>query len=336
MLLHSNYMDKIELFKILCDGQFHSGTELGVRMLCSRSAIWKAIKELKREYNITIFSVRGRGYCLNSSIELLDAELITKNIAASSRSVVNNIDIFFNIDSTNDYLISETKLNQYNTSKKQICQVCLSEQQRQGKGRRGKQWFSPIGGNLYCSLSWKFNKSFQELAGLSIAISVGIASLLEKMGVQGIELKWPNDLLWQGKKLLGVLLEMHGEPAGPCTTVIGLGVNLNMSNLKDDIDQPWCDLNSILRKPPARNKFAADVIDNLITNIQLFENMGLNVFLDAWNQYDVIQGKPITIKKTNSVEQGIARGIDDSGALLVEQHGIVTPLYSGDVSIRLI
>lgn len=325
-------MIKIDLFKILCDGQFHSGTELGVQLQCSRSAVWKAIKGLKQEYNASIFSVRGRGYRLSSRIELLDIDLILKNLAINTREKVSNVEVFFDIDSTNDYLIAQTKLNKYNTS---LCQVCLAEYQRNGKGRRGKKWVSPISGNLYCSLSWNFNKSFQELAGLSIAVSVGIAGLLEQIGVSGVEIKWPNDILWRGKKLLGVLLEMHGETLGPCTTIIGVGLNFNMSNSNIEIDQPWCDLNSVLGKLPSRNKFAAQIIDNLIASIQLFESSGLDVFLESWNHYDVIQGKSIMIKKSDSVEQGIARGIDQTGALLVEQNGKMSPLYSGDVSIRL-
>ncbi len=324
-------MLKIELFKILCDGQFHSGTELGTRLHCSRSAIWKAINVLKSEFNANIFSVRGRGYRLNHAIELLDEHLIVNALTTNAKKAVNNIDVFFSLDSTNDYLISDTKLNKYNNS---ICQICLAEYQHKGKGRRGKQWISPIGGNIYCSLSWNFNKSFHELAGLSLAVSVGIANFLEQHGVSGVELKWPNDILWQGKKLLGVLLEMHGEASGPCTTIIGIGINFKMANLNVDIDQPWCDLSSILKTLPSRNTFTANLIDNLISSIQLFERQGLAAFLALWQQYDVIRDKPIIIKKSDSIEQGIARGIDSSGALLVEQNGHIAPLYSGDVSIR--
>jgi len=325
-------MIKIDLFKILCDGQFHSGTDLGVQLHCSRSAVWKAIKSLQEEYSVTIFSVRGRGYRLNSRLELLDVELIKKNLSAKSKKLVNNIDVFFDINSTNDYLLSESKLNKHIDSR---CVVCLSEYQRNGKGRRGKQWISPIGGNLYCSLSWNFNKSFQELIGLSIAISVGIARLLEQIGVLDVELKWPNDILWQGKKLLGILLEMHGEASGPCTAVIGIGINYQMSNLKVDIDQPWCDLNSILSILPGRNKFSAQIIDNIIDTIQVFEKEGLDAFLESWKHYDVIQNQAITIKKMNSEQQGIARGIDHTGALLVELDGKVSTVYSGDVSISI-
>jgi len=325
-------MIKIELFKILCDGKFHSGTKLGVQLGCSRSAIWKIIKVLKEEFNANIFSVPGRGYCLSHNVELLDINLIKESLSDNSKKLVDNIEVFFSIDSTNDYLLSETKLNKYNKSR---CQVCLAEYQYKGKGRRGKHWVSPIGGNLYCSVSWNFSKSFQELAGLSIAISVGLTSLLEEMGVANIGLKWPNDILWQGKKLLGVLLEMHGEASGPCTTIIGVGLNFNMPNTKIEIDQPWCDLKSILTILPARNKFAATIIDNLITSIQLFETKGLEAFVALWNKYDVIKNKPIVINKFESREQGIARGIDQTGALLVEQNGVVSPLYSGDVSVRL-
>jgi len=325
-------MLKINLFKILCDGEFHSGTNLGEQLHCSRSAIWKAIKGLKEEFNVTIFSVRGRGYCLNSPVELLNSEQIHTQLSENSRNVINKIELFFNIDSTNEYLISETKLNKYNHTG---CRVCFAEYQYNGKGRRGKQWVSPMGGNLYCSISWHFNKSFQEIAGLSLAVSVGITMLLDELGVKELELKWPNDVLWQGKKLVGVLLEMHGESSGPCTTVIGIGVNYNMSKSNVDIDQPWCDLNSILKTLPARNNFAAKLIDKLITTIQLFDDKGLDAFLELWRSYDVLQNKSIMIKKLDSIEHGIARGIDHSGALLVEQSGVVSALYSGDVSIRL-
>jgi len=328
-------MLKVDLFKILCDGRFHSGTELGLQLECSRSAIWKAIKALKEDFSAVIFSVRGRGYCLSNSIELLDVALIKNKLSKKSLTALSTIDVFFSIDSTSNYLIAETKLNKYSNSNSQNCQVCFAEYQTSGKGRRGKQWVSPIGGNLYCSLSWYFNKSFQELSGLSIAISVGVVELLQQMGISDLELKWPNDILWQGKKLLGVLLEMHGETSGPCTTVIGIGLNFNMSQVNVEIDQPWCDLNSILKTLPARNDFAANLIDNLISSIMLFDQEGLNAFLKSWKYFDLMQDKPITINKVGLIEQGIARGIDHSGALLVEQDGKISPLYSGDVSIRL-
>lgn len=324
-------MIKQQILQQLCDGNFHSGQALADDLQCSRSAVWKAIKALQQEFSIHVHAVRGRGYCLSNKVELLDAEKITKLLSSDTNAIINNIYTFLSIQSTNEFLMSKSR-----SEKITQCEICFAETQLAGRGRRGKNWVSPFGGNLYCSFSWNFTQGTAATTGLSIAFAVGIVKYLQDLGVNGLQLKWPNDILWKHKKLCGILLEVSGEASGSCAVIIGVGLNISMtSDNETSIDQPWIDLVSILHQLPTRNVLAADLITVLVKTILEFEKNGLSFFQHHWSEYDYTKNNHITIKQPNRTNTGIARGIDRTGALIVEQNGILNTFHSGDVSIRL-
>jgi len=318
-----------KVLKTLSDGGFHSGQELAQLGGVTRAAIWKAVRVLQNNYALDIHSVRGRGYRLAQAVELLDRESILNLLSAQSR--LEGIDIFLSIDSTNQYLM------QADYTHIRAPWVVLAEQQTAGRGRRGRSWQSPFAGNLYLSLLWRFNQINANFIGLSLVIGVLICQLLRELGIPELGLKWPNDILCRNKKLCGILIEMRGESSGPFDAVIGIGLNLTMP---DDsarlIEQPWIALNQLDIDLPSRNVLAARLIQMLIETLPQFELQGLQPFISAWRELDCIHDREVILHVGDRRIQGIGRGIDEQGALLVEHQGKIQRYYSGEITLRAV
>jgi BirA family biotin operon repressor/biotin-[acetyl-CoA-carboxylase] ligase len=212
----------------------------------------------------------------------------------------------------------------------------LAEFQSAGRGRRGRRWHSPRGRNLYLSLGWKFEKPLAELGCLPLVIALCAAQALARAGLKKHRVKWPNDLLLDGRKFCGCLVEVKGDVKGPCHAVLGVGVNVHMpeSEVVNDIDQPWTDLHSQL---PAcsRNDLAALLLEELIKQLVLFAEQGFTPFRDLWAQKDGLSGQSVNVYSGSGSLQGIARGIDDQGALLLDTGKEVLSLHVGEVSVKI-
>jgi len=316
-----------EILKSLGDGCFHSGQDLAGTFSVSRAAIWKAVKAISRRYGVDIHSVRGRGYCLSSPLELLEANEISRSMIHAQELV--RLETFLSIDSTNQYLM------QLATEEQPGPYLIFAEHQTGGKGRRGRHWVSPFSGNIYMSLLWRFRQVPAELMGLSLAIGVSLCRTMIQQGIEDISLKWPNDVLCLGRKLCGILVEMHGETNGPYAVVVGLGLNIKMSeNESEMIDQPWIAMENVLGTKVSRNPLAARLADNLIATMKQFEISGLETFISDWSALDAYKDQAVTIHMADQEIKGIARGIDSQGALLVEHQGAVKKFYSGEISLR--
>ncbi len=350
------------LLRLLTDGQFHSGTALGQQTGRTRTAVWKAIQSLQQS-GMEIYSVRGKGYRLAESIELLHRESILSaldeiaenagdapgsnampdTLSSSNQGLndqrlngeplkqparLHSLDVFHDIKSTNAYLLNLAKLDGVSGH------ACLAEQQRAGRGRRGRNWVSPFGGNLYLSLLWQFNAGATQLGGLSLAVAVAVLRALHTVGLTRAGVKWPNDIIVNGRKLAGILLELSGEASGPCAVVMGVGLNIRTpkSEMKA-VKQPWTDLESELGVNVARNALAAQLIHQLMVAAQEFELKGLQPFLQEWAAHDVYVGCEVTLQMPQGEIQGTVRGVDDSGALLLMHDGELQRFHSGDVSL---
>lgn len=317
------------LLEFLSDGHFYSGNQLGERLGCSRAAVWKMIQALETA-GVDIFHVRGKGYRLAHAVELLDAERIMEAMTENARRTLSALDVLFDVDSTNTYLMQRPLGTQEDG------RACLAEFQRLGRGRRGRQWVSPFGGNLYLSLRWRFSRGAAELGGLSLAIGVALLRALHDEGVEGLSLKWPNDILLHGRKLAGVLLEISGETNGPCEVVIGLGLNVRATDFaQGSIDQPWSDLESSLGRHVARNRLAAQVLSCLIEAVSRYDRDGLDSFRDEWRAADAFAGREVVLRTPAAEILGVAQGVDENGALVLAlKNGDRQHFYSGEVSLR--
>ncbi|BBB27801.1 bifunctional biotin--[acetyl-CoA-carboxylase] ligase/biotin operon repressor BirA [Amphritea japonica] len=316
------------VLSILADGKFHSGQALGKALGVSRSAIWKQIKVIE-ESGLEVYSVKGRGYRIPGGLDLLDRELIEEALDPAVSSQLKHIALNLIIPSTNAMAMDAVYQNGHGS-------LYLAEQQTAGRGRRGRNWASPFASNLYFSLTWQFNNGAAALEGLSLAVGIALIRGLKQLGVDGVQVKWPNDLLWRGKKLAGVLLEMSGDAAGECFVVIGVGLNVRMpETAAEEIDQPWTDLQQALGVAPSRNTLLAALMNQLVPVLEQFSSEGFMPFKEEWQGANAHRNQEVSLHIGNRREQGVCRGVDRAGALLLEAEGELQAFHGGEVSVRL-
>lgn len=283
-----------------------------------------------QQAGLEIYSVRGKGYRLAHPFEMLDAETILAAVGEEARGKLHRLEVHHEIESTNAHLLTIAKQSDASAH------ACIAERQRAGRGRRGRQWVSPLGGNLYLSLLWRFQNGAGSLGGLSLAVAVAVMRALREIGLQSAGLKWPNDILVDGRKLAGILLELAGEAAGPCSVVVGLGLNVHGQSAEmATVDQPWTDLTSVLGHSVPRNVLAAQLLHHLINVLSEFETQGLTPFLGEWAAWDVLAGNEVTLYLPAGEVRGVARGVDENGALLLANDGKLHRYHSGEVSARI-
>ncbi|MAY41801.1 MULTISPECIES: bifunctional biotin--[acetyl-CoA-carboxylase] ligase/biotin operon repressor BirA [unclassified Neptuniibacter] len=315
------------LLSILADGKFHSGRELGDEIGISRSAIWKHMRRLE-DGGLEIYSVKGRGYRVPGGLELLDLEEIQQGLLPEVGSLISNPDLQLSVTSTSELAMKASQAEDCHG------RLFLAEQQTAGRGRRGRDWVSPYGRNLYFSLVWRFEQGIAAVEGLSLLVGIAIVRAMEKMNIEGVQLKWPNDLLYQGKKLAGILLEVHGEASGQCQVVIGVGINAEMpQEVGAAIDQPWTDLKTIMGGV-SRNKLMAEVLNELAVGLTEFQQSGFSVLVDEWQARNAMQEQQITLQIGNDLVEGVCKGVNASGALLLESGEGVKAYHGGEISIQ--
>lgn len=309
------------LITLLSDGQFHSGEQLGEQLGISRAAVGKHMAALK-ELGLDLFSLTGKGYRLAVPMALYDQAQL------QALAPMAPVHCFPVIDSTNQYLLE--RVNQLQSG-----ESCLAECQTAGRGRRGKPWVSPFGCQLILSVYWRLEQGMAAAMGLSLAVGVAVVQALESLGYTGVELKWPNDLYYQGRKLAGILVEMSGSAGASCNLVIGVGLNLAMPAREGErIDQAWSELRHIQPELVDRNLLAARMLGHLQQAMLTFEQQGLSHFVDDWNRLDHFAGRPVRLLMGEQEIRGIARGIDDRGALRLETSEGIKFYLGGEISLR--
>jgi len=303
-----------------------SGEAIANKLGCSRTAVWKHVESL-RSLGIEIDAVAGKGYLLREPLELLDSRLILDGLDSPARKQLRDLSIESSVDSTN------SALHRLSIEDQHVVAI-LAEHQTSGRGRRGRQWHSPYARNLYLSMGWKFENALSELGCLSLVVALATANALGRAGLKGHLVKWPNDLLLDGRKLCGCLVEVQGDSQGPCHAIVGVGINVHMPTSVETagIDQPWTDVHSQIPNC-SRNTLAVLLLQELITGLGLFAEKGFAPFSDAWEKMDGLYGQSIEVFAGQSVLKGTANGINTSGALLLDTGKEVLTLYSGEVSL---
>lgn len=310
----------LHLISVLANGDFHSGEQLGATLGMSRAAINKHIQTV-RDWGVDIFTVPGKGYSLSSPIQLLDENQILKFLPEGK------VDVLPVIDSTNQYLLD--RIAQLTSG-----DACVAEYQQAGRGRRGRKWFSPFGANLYLSMYWKLDQGPAAAMGLSLVIGIIMAEVLQKLGAEDVRVKWPNDLYLKDRKLAGILVELTGKTGDAAHLVIGAGINLKMREpTADSIDQGWINLQEAGVNID-RNQLTATLLKDLRLALRQFEIEGLAPFIARWRSLDNFMDRPVKLLIGEQEVHGIERGIDQQGALLLEQNGIIKPFIGGEISLR--
>lgn len=236
-----------------------------------------------------------------------------------------DIDVLASCDSTNAVLLDRAETGAASGT------VIIAEQQTAGRGRRGRQWFASPGDSLTLSLLWRFAPGTSP-AGLSLAIGVAVARALTKAGVPGLALKWPNDILLDGRKLGGILVEL--QPGAPHAAVIGIGLNLRLpAHMPEDVRRASAALGGDETTDPVA-WYAALLID-LRATLESFAAGGFAALRSEWMAYHAFQDIPVRLLSDfGSPQAGICRGVDLDGALLLEIDGRVERVLSGEISLR--
>ncbi len=257
----------------------------------------------------------------------LSQHKIHENLTAVTKALISELELFSEIDSTNTHLMTRAQ-----TQAPSGC-VCFSEMQIAGKGRRGRQWISPQGQNIYGSFLWRFSDA-SNLNGLSLAIGVGVIRALKKQGVSNLGLKWANDIYSDGKKLGGILIEVTTHSDGSASAVVGFGLNLQLPSNIEAITQPYTDLQTIAPDMKLeRNALIAHLLNELLPITAMFEKQGWAAYLNEWREYDCLVGKAATLFIGSQQIQGIVQGIDENGLLkLLREDGELQTFASGEVS----
>jgi BirA family biotin operon repressor/biotin-[acetyl-CoA-carboxylase] ligase len=321
------------VFSALADGEFHSGEQLAERLGVSRSAVWKAVDSL-RELGATLHAVRNRGYRLRSGSDALNADSIAAHLPVTVRGHVRSVETAWTVDSTNSVLLARPN------PPLGVCDVLLAEYQTAGRGRRGRAWLAPPGGSICMSLAWTFRDVPREIGALGLAVGVCALRALREAGLEHVALKWPNDILVDGKKLGGILIELRAESDGPACVIIGIGLNVALgAALLQRIGETGVaaiDLATAGLMQPSRNALAAALVTQIIRGLLAFEKEGLRSFVEEWRAADVLRGRQIDVHTAEGVARGVARGIDLHGALVVETPKGVRRFVSGDVTVRAV
>ena len=304
-------MNVVPLMELLSDGSFHSGEVLGGTLGISRAAIWKQIKAL-RDLGVSVDAVTGKGYRIAGGIQLLSKDRIISRLYPGIAESLSGFDVHFSIGSTSTEAMEKASAH-YSTY------LVLAEHQSRGRGRRGRTWVSPFGHNLYMSLLWTFTGGVGELEGLSLVCALAVLRTLNKLSCTGMRVKWPNDVLFNGKKLAGILLEVNGDVSGPCKLVIGIGLNIDMPISEGRvIDQPFSDLRSVNGQVQDRNLVASVLVSELVLMIREFEVSGFKPFMSEWAVADAYHGLDIEVISPRYSQIGVCAGVDQSGRLLLD------------------
>ena len=311
----------------LADGGFHSGEALARSLEVSRASVWNAVRDLEAT-GIEVYKVHGRGYRLPYPVTLLDRGAIERHLGASAGRFV--LDIRDTVDSTNSILIERAANGAPGGT------VLAAEWQSGGRGRLGRSWLAGVGEALTFSLLWRSARGAAALSGLTLATGVAIARALESAGAKGVALKWPNDVLWRGGKLAGVLTELQGDALGPTAVVIGVGINVRLSDAtRNRISQAAADLEAACGSAPDRNRLLAEVLREFEHVLEVFGRDGFAPLRGEWQQRHAHQDRRVALMLSDGTRRsGHARGVADDGALRLETASGMQRFHSGEITLR--
>ena len=320
------------LLRLLGNGEFHSGETLAQRLGISRASVSNALRGVDG-YGLALYRVRGRGYCLHNPPQWLDAALIARHLGGQGGQF--QIEILDRAPSSNTLLLQRAAQGAPSGS------VLAVEWQSGGRGRLGRTWHAGLGNALTFSLLWRFERGLAALSGLSLAVGVVLIRVLRALGVVGAQLKWPNDVLGPGGKLAGILIEAQGDVLGPSAVVIGIGLNLTVpQHLLAQIEQPVDSLaDAIAAVPeiavPERNYLLALILRELQQILREFSTHGFAALRTEWESYHVLHNRMVCLLLPDgSNVVGVARGVTENGALILETAQGEKIFNAGEISLR--
>ena len=306
---------------------FLSGEYLAETLNVSRTAIWKHIKAL-RDSGYDIESVPRNGYRLLHSPDLLSAEEVKNSL--STKILGSDIKYFTTTDSTN------------NQAKKLALDgavdgtIVISEEQNGGRGRLSRSFFCPKYKCIWFSVILRPDFLPQEAPKCTLLAAVAVTKAIYDVTGVKVGIKWPNDILYNGKKLVGILTEMSAEMERINYIVLGIGIDVNISveETPEDIRDIMTSLSQITGKKVSRLELLNKLLYHLEQLYIMAQKQSFAPILDEWRKYSITLNQEIKVISGNDVTYGEAVDIDDDGALLVKINGQIKRVLAGDVSIR--
>jgi BirA family biotin operon repressor/biotin-[acetyl-CoA-carboxylase] ligase len=324
------------LLHLLADGEFHSGEVLAQQLSISRASVNNALRGIEH-FGLTLFSVRGRGYRLSHPLQLLNAQCIEELMGERGKDF--KIEILNTGTSSNTLLLQRAKQDIESNLAPPSGSVLALEWQSSGRGRLGRTWHAGLGNSLTFSLLWRFDCGLSALSGLSLAVGVGLIRAFHVLGIQDVQLKWPNDVLGEQGKLAGILIEAQGDMLGPSTVVMGVGINLDLQkSITQRVDQPITSLSDTLGDSslvPERNLLFATILVELGNVLQEFAKQGFAAFREEWQAYHGFQNQWVQLLLPDgSTVSGVVRSVANDGALELEIEQQLRRFNVGEVSLR--
>ena len=316
-----------QALRTLADGRFHSGEDMARALGRSRATLSTALKRAP-ELGLELFSVRGKGYRLAEPIEFIDREAVARALGPAAARI--RLELADEVDSTSSRLVERGAAGDPSGT-------CLAaEWQNAGRGRRGRSWVSALGGSLTFSLLWRFDRGAGHLGGLSLAVGAAVAQALADCGAERVQVKWPNDVVVDFRKLAGILVETSGESQGPSIAVIGVGVNYRLpERVVDQIDQPVVDVAHCTRDCPSRSALLGRILARLATTLDAFEQRGFESLRDEWRALHAYQGRRVRVVPAREAPfDAQVLDVAPDGALVVGTPSGPLRLSSAEISLR--
>lgn len=309
---------------------FVSGARLSEALGVTRSAVWKAALRL-RELGVEIEGLPRQGYRLTTPCTPLDDATLRAQLSPATRARLHDLRVLWHTGSTNADLLAAPP-------PRGRLSICIAEHQSAGRGRRGRSWLAAPGAALCLSWAWRFDALPAHIGSLGLAIGIAAAGTLRSLGCATIGLKWPNDLVTPDGKLAGILIELVSESGGPALVVVGLGLNVALgAALRDAVRAAGnraTDLRSAGAASIDRNSLAARLVDDGVDALLRWEREGFAPLVPAWRELDCLHGQEVVVRHVDRALEGIARGVDLDGALLLDDGGTVHRLSAGEASLR--
>lgn len=317
---------KTEVLKALRQQEgYISGQKLCEQLGVSRTAVWKVISQLKEE-GYAIESVTNKGYCLIREPNVLSESEILSRI--HTNCIGKQVQYFDTLDSTNTYCGREGERLAHGT-------LVVAEEQTAGLGSRGRSWTSPKGSSIYMSLLLKPDIMPDVAPRLTLVMALSVARAFRRMGVE-VQIKWPNDIVIKGKKLVGILTEMRAEIGYVHQVVIGVGINVLTEQFPEELSQRATSVLLETGKAFSRAQLVAEILDCFEQDYDIFlRTCDLSELLEQYTQFSVTIGKEVCVLEQKETYNGRALGVNETGQLLVAcEDGSVKKVFADEVSVR--
>ncbi|MCR6096487.1 biotin--[acetyl-CoA-carboxylase] ligase [Salipaludibacillus agaradhaerens] len=305
---------------------FLSGEKMSQVIGCSRTAIWKHIDALRKE-GYDIVASQNKGYQLRETYPMLSEHEILSYLP--NDSLFTNVIFYRSINSTQ--MAAQKQVSDGMTHGTLV----VADEQTNGKGRLGRTWHSEKDSGVWMSLIVKPDIAFEQAPQLTLLTAVSVTRAIEKLSKVNVTIKWPNDLLINGKKVCGILTEMQADTDRLLSVIIGIGLNVNHKQFSDPLTDIATSLFIETGKTYDRSQLIGGILDEFTKLYQLYLDDGFAIIKPLWEAHASSTGKKISARTATTVIEGIALGIDNEGVLLLEDEaGKVHKIYSADIDLH--